>query len=104
MIYCVEFKVASEILFDEDALVKQLVMNNLKIYIVKKICDKIKIIDLKLYEDQNKIYFNSIISEVLEKKSDSNITWEEYNKNKTYAFFYNKIKSFLFLIFIKKLN
>lgn len=52
-------------------------MNNLKIYIVKKICDKIKIIDLKLYEENNKIQFNSIISEVLKKKSDSNITWEE---------------------------
>jgi len=52
-------------------------MNNLKIYIVKKICDKIKTIDLKLYEEQNKSKVHSIISEVLSKKSDSNITWEE---------------------------
>jgi len=52
-------------------------MNNLKIYIVKKICDKIKIIDLKLNEDSNKSQNNDIISETLTKKSDSNITWEE---------------------------
>ena len=50
-------------------------MNNLKIYIVKKICDKIKSIDMKL-EDSNR---NDILSDTLEKKSDSNVTWEEYN-------------------------
>ena len=52
-------------------------MNNLKIYIVKKICDRIKIIDNKVLEETNKQQINDILSEVLSKKSDKNITWEE---------------------------
>lgn len=48
-------------------------MNNLKIYISKKICDKIKQIDTG-NKDKNK---SDILMDTLEKKSDSNITWEE---------------------------
>ena len=58
-------------------MVKELNMNNLKIYIVKKICDRIKIIDNKVLEETNKQQINDILSEVLSKKSDKNITWEE---------------------------
>ena len=49
-------------------------MNNLKIYISKKICDKIKSIDLRhLEKDDN----NYILADILQKKSDSSYTWEE---------------------------
>jgi hypothetical protein len=46
-------------------------MNNLKIYITKKICDKIKSIDMNIRKDD-------ILTDTLEKKSDSNITWERF--------------------------
>jgi hypothetical protein len=48
-------------------------MNNLKIYISKKICDKIKSIDLRNQEKDD----NYIIADLLQKKSDSNYSWEE---------------------------
>ena len=48
-------------------------MNNLKIYISKKICDKIKLIDTRT-DDSGQNY---ILSYTLKKKSDSNVTWEE---------------------------
>jgi hypothetical protein len=54
-------------------------LNNLKINLVKNICEKLKLIDLKLEtetENQNKKSFLSIKAGYIEKKSDKNITWE----------------------------
>lgn len=59
-------------------------MNNLKIYIIKKICDKLKTIEMKLLPEDdesivnsNRSQSNDILCEILSKKSDKNITWEE---------------------------
>ena len=52
---------------------------NQKIVLVKEICQKLKVIDLKIEEDEqvNK-GMPLIIEGTLAKKSDANITWERY--------------------------
>ena len=57
-------------------------LNNLKIFYVKELKEKLKAIDYKydIDEDENpKVNFmHSIKCGILLKKSDKNITWEEY--------------------------
>ena len=52
---------------------------NQKIVLVKEICQKLKINDLKLEEEE---HFNKriqkIVEGILSKKSDANITWEKF--------------------------
>jgi hypothetical protein len=53
---------------------------NQKIVLVKEICQKLKVIDMKIEEDEqvNK-GIPLIIEGMLSKKSDANITWEKYS-------------------------
>ena len=51
---------------------------NQKIVLVKEICQKLKIIDLKLEEDEQVNKGIPLILEgILSKQSDANITWEK---------------------------
>ena len=52
--------------------------DNQKIVLVKEICQKLKIIDLKLEEDEQVNKGIPLILEgILSKQSDANITWEK---------------------------
>jgi hypothetical protein len=53
-------------------------LNNLKIKYVKELCEKLKNVDLRKYEEDSKpTNIPCLISGSIKKKSDKNITWEE---------------------------
>ncbi len=66
---------------DKDKKVKQSFnLNNLKIFYVKELCEKLKAIDLRLGvddEENNKINIPTIKCGIIAKKSDKGITWDE---------------------------
>lgn len=94
---------------------EELNLNNLKIFIVKDICDRLKVIDLKLEMEselanypnegenalekvkKNSNMFQAIKAGYIEKKSDKNITWEYRYVviTNTKVFYYYHEKEFL---------